>query len=63
MRFVKKREIPLGEAKFLTVVSPDEPDITELLLEPNNNSAAKTYQKAIFEQNTSNGILKHSNGN
>ncbi len=48
--FVKKTEIPLGEAKWLTVVSPEEPNGTELLLEPNDNSAAKTFQKALFEQ-------------
>jgi predicted enzyme related to lactoylglutathione lyase len=34
--FVKKRDIPLGEgARWITVVSPEEPDGTELLLEPN----------------------------
>lgn len=48
--FQKKREIPLGEAKFLTVVSPEAPDEVELLLEPNDNPAAAAYQKAIFEQ-------------
>jgi predicted enzyme related to lactoylglutathione lyase len=48
--FVKKRDIPLGEARWLTVVSPEEPEGIELLLEPNGNPAAKTYQKAIFEQ-------------
>ena len=48
--FVKKTEIPLGEAKWLTVVSPEAPDGVELLLEPNGNPAARTYQKAIFEQ-------------
>jgi catechol 2,3-dioxygenase-like lactoylglutathione lyase family enzyme len=48
--FLKKREIPLGEAKWLTVVSPDAPDGIELLLEPNSNPAARVYQKAIFEQ-------------
>ncbi|AJY74443.1 VOC family protein [Paenibacillus beijingensis] len=48
--FVKKREIPLGEAKFLTVVSPEAPDEVELLLEPNGNPASMAYQKAIFEQ-------------
>lgn len=48
--FVKKRDIPLGEAKWLTVVSPEGPDDIELLLEPNSNPAAKTFQKAIFEQ-------------
>jgi len=34
--FLKKRDIPLGEgARWITVVSPDEPEGTELLLEPN----------------------------
>jgi predicted enzyme related to lactoylglutathione lyase len=48
--FVKKTEIPLGEAKWLTVVSPEGPDDIELLLEPNGNPAAKTFQEAIFQQ-------------
>ncbi|CAG0959491.1 lactoylglutathione lyase [Anaerolineae bacterium] len=48
--FVQKRDIPLGEARWLTVVSPEGPDNIELLLEPNSNPVAKTYQKAIFEQ-------------
>jgi catechol 2,3-dioxygenase-like lactoylglutathione lyase family enzyme len=48
--FVKKQDVPVGEFKWLTVVSPDDPDGTELLLEPNDNPAAKTYQQAIFEQ-------------
>jgi len=48
--FVKKADFPIGNAKWLTVVSPDEPDGTELLLEPNGNSAAQAYQTAIFEQ-------------
>ena len=48
--FVKKHEIPLGEAKWLTVVSPEGPEDIELLLEPNSNPAAKTYQRALFEQ-------------
>ena len=48
--FVKKTNIPVGEFKWLTVVSPEGPDDIELLLEPNNNPAAKTYQEAIFKQ-------------
>ena len=48
--FVKKVDIPVGEFRWLTVVSPDDQDGTELLLEPNNNPAAEQYQKAIFEQ-------------
>ncbi|MBU8716132.1 MULTISPECIES: VOC family protein [Brevibacillus] len=49
--FVTKMDIPMGGAKWLTVVSPEEPDGVQLLLEPNGNPAASTYQKAIFEQN------------
>lgn len=48
--FVKKQDFPIGEAKWLTVVSPEEPDGTELLLEPNGNPAARTYQQAIHKQ-------------
>lgn len=48
--FIKKRDMPVGEFSFLTVVSPEEPEGTELLLEPNENPAAKTFQEAIFEQ-------------
>ncbi len=47
---VKKQDVSLGQYKWLTVVSPEDQDGTELLLEPNDNPAAKTYQKAIFEQ-------------
>ena len=46
--FVKKTEIP--EIRWLTVVSPDEPDGTELLLEPSENPAAQTYRAALMEQ-------------
>jgi len=50
LHFVKKQDIPLGgKYRFLTVVSPDESDGTQLLLEPNENPAAKTFQKALFE--------------
>jgi predicted enzyme related to lactoylglutathione lyase len=48
--FVKKRDIPVGEDRWLTVVSPDGPEDVELLLEPNSNPAAKVFQKAIFDQ-------------
>ena len=48
--FVKKHDVPAGEYKWLTVVSPDDPDGTELLLEPNANPVAQTYQKGIFDQ-------------
>jgi catechol 2,3-dioxygenase-like lactoylglutathione lyase family enzyme len=48
--FVKSKDIPLGEFKWLTVVSPEEPGGAELLLEPDDNPAAKTFKQAIFEQ-------------
>ncbi|MCL5433177.1 MAG: VOC family protein [Patescibacteria group bacterium] len=48
--FVKKKDVSVGEYRWLTVVSPDEQDGTELLLEPNDNIAAKQYQEAIFKQ-------------
>ena len=47
--FVKKTEFPAGDFKWLTVVSPEGPDDLELLLEPNENPIASTYQQAIFE--------------
>jgi catechol 2,3-dioxygenase-like lactoylglutathione lyase family enzyme/ketosteroid isomerase-like protein len=48
--FVKKEDIPLGKFRWLTVVSPRDPEGVELLLEPNENPAGKTFQKALFEQ-------------
>ena len=48
--FVEKDNFPVGQFKWLTVVSPEEPDGTELLLEPNDNPAARSYQQALFEQ-------------
>jgi catechol 2,3-dioxygenase-like lactoylglutathione lyase family enzyme len=48
--FVKKSDVPAGEYRWLTVVSTEEPDGTELVLEPNSNLAAREYQEAIFSQ-------------
>ena len=48
--FVKKSDIGAGDYSWLTVVSPEDQNGTELILERNNNPAAKNYQKAIFEQ-------------
>ena len=48
--FVLKHDVPAGEYRWITVVSPDDPDGTELLLEPNENPAARAYQKGIFDQ-------------
>ena len=48
--FRVKSDFPVGEFNWLTVVSPDGSVDVELLLEPNDNPAAKTYQEAIYEQ-------------
>lgn len=48
--FVKKEDVVAGDFRWLTVVSPDDQNGTELFLEPNVNPAAQQYQKAIFEQ-------------
>src|SRR6266481_10181608 len=48
--FQKKHEIPLGEYKWITVVSSEGPPDVELALEPNANPAAKTFQQAMFAQ-------------
>jgi predicted enzyme related to lactoylglutathione lyase len=47
--FIKKREIPMGAYKWLTVVSSEEPNGTELLLEPMAFEPTKIYQKALFD--------------
>ena len=47
--FKKKTDIPLGEASWLTVVSPDQPNGTELLLEPSDHPAVKPYKNALVE--------------
>jgi catechol 2,3-dioxygenase-like lactoylglutathione lyase family enzyme len=45
--FAKKTDVPVGEARWLTVVSPEEPDGTELLLEPDGHPAAKPFKEAL----------------
>jgi catechol 2,3-dioxygenase-like lactoylglutathione lyase family enzyme len=47
--FVKKTEVPVGAALWLTVVSPDDPDGTELLLEPDGHPAAGPFKQALVE--------------
>ena len=49
--FVKKVDVPLGEDRWLTVVSKEEQDGAEVLLEPSPThfEPAKTYQKALFD--------------
>lgn len=45
--FQKKTEVPIGEFKWLTVVSPEEPNGTELLLEPDVHPAVGPYKEAL----------------
>ena len=45
--FVKKTEMPVGEFKWLTVVSPEDPDGVELVLEPSDHPAVKPFKEAI----------------
>ncbi|MEH7384415.1 VOC family protein [Bacillus sp. JJ1521] len=46
--FEKKHDVPMGEFRWITLVSPEAPEGTELVLEPNNHQAAKEYQKKLF---------------
>ena len=48
--FAKKGDFSNGPFRWLTVVSPEEPDGTELQLALNNNPAAKAYQQSLFQQ-------------
>jgi catechol 2,3-dioxygenase-like lactoylglutathione lyase family enzyme len=45
--FQKKHDVPLGEHRWLTVVSPDDPDGAELVLEPDAHPAAKPWKEAL----------------
>ena len=45
--FVKKTEVPLGEHRWLTVVSPEAPDGVELVLEPDEHPAVKPFKEAL----------------
>jgi len=47
--FVKKRDLPVGKSRWVTLVSPQGPADVELSLEPNEFPPAKTFQKALFE--------------
>jgi catechol 2,3-dioxygenase-like lactoylglutathione lyase family enzyme len=51
LRFVKKQDMPLGEgARWITVVSPEEPNGTELLLEPNASyPAMKAFKESLVK--------------
>jgi catechol 2,3-dioxygenase-like lactoylglutathione lyase family enzyme len=45
--FVKKYDVPLGEDRWLTVVSPEDPDGPELVLEPDGHPAARPFKEAL----------------
>ena len=45
--FIKKHDIPAGEARWLTVVSPEDPEGTEVLLEPSGHPAAQPFKDAL----------------
>jgi len=45
--FIKKTDVPMGEYSWLTVVSKEEPDGVEVVLEPMGFAPAKVYQKAL----------------
>jgi catechol 2,3-dioxygenase-like lactoylglutathione lyase family enzyme len=45
--FQKKHDVPTGEYRWLTVVSPDDPDGVELLLEPEGHPAARPFKEAL----------------
>jgi catechol 2,3-dioxygenase-like lactoylglutathione lyase family enzyme len=45
--FKEKADVPLGEHRWITVVSPEDPDGTELLLEPDEHPAAKPFKEAL----------------
>jgi catechol 2,3-dioxygenase-like lactoylglutathione lyase family enzyme len=47
--FKVKNDVPVGEHRWLTVVSPEDPEGTELLLEPGDHPAVKPYKNALVE--------------
>src|SRR6187200_3482654 len=47
LAFIKKTDVPMGEYSWLTVVSKEEPDGVEVVLEPMGFAPAKDYQKAL----------------
>jgi catechol 2,3-dioxygenase-like lactoylglutathione lyase family enzyme len=45
--FVKRNDVPLGAHRWLTVVSPEDPDGPELLLEPDEHPAVRPFKDAL----------------
>ena len=48
--FVKKHDEPVGEYRWIALVSPENQEGTELLLEPNNHPASREYQEKIYSE-------------
>lgn len=48
--FIKKHDVPAGNFRWITVVSKDNKNGTELVLEPNDNIAAQDYQNSLMQQ-------------
>ena len=48
--FVKKHDVPAGNFRWITVVSKNNENGTELVLEPNDNQAAQDYQNSLLQQ-------------
>ncbi len=48
--FQKKVDLPAGDYRWISLVSPEAPDGVQLVLEPNANPAGRTYQKALYDQ-------------
>ena len=48
--FQKKVDVPVGEFRWITVVSPEAPDGVQLVLEPNENPVGKAFQQGLYEQ-------------
>lgn len=48
--FQVKHDVPSGEFRWIALVSPEDQDGTELILEPNNHPAAKEYQQKLFAE-------------
>ena len=47
--FVARNDVPMGEHRWLTVVSPEAPDGVELVLEPDEHPAARPFKAALVE--------------
>ena len=46
--FQRKHDVPMGEYRWITVVSPEDPGGTELVLEPDEHPAAKPFKEALL---------------